>query len=89
MAACNNTKTTEVDEAEDLVGDAIEESQDMKYELSRFEPSTEYADAAITGMTYKNGTFDFTLADGEVGDVNHFLNFTITFRFNLANFKRN
>ncbi|MCB0632919.1 MAG: hypothetical protein R2824_20210 [Saprospiraceae bacterium] len=65
MAACNNTKNTEVDEAEELVGDAIEESQDMKYELSRFEPSTEYADAAITGMTYKNGMFNFTLADGE------------------------
>lgn len=64
MAACNNTGTSTTQNAEELVDDAVETEQDMQYELSRFEPSTEYADAAITGMTYKGGSFNFTLGEG-------------------------
>lgn len=65
IAACNNTGTSTAENAEELVDDAIDTEQEMQYELSRFQPSTAYADAAITGMTYKSGSFDFTLGDSD------------------------
>lgn len=41
------------------------EAVEMKYTLTPFAPSTEYADASITGMTYKGGKFMFTLGESD------------------------
>jgi hypothetical protein len=63
--ACNNANTSQEEHLEDMVEESVEEEQDRKYELSRFEPSTEYQDASITGMTYKSGKFNFTLGQSD------------------------
>lgn len=63
LVACNNSsQTTETDTTENT---PEEEVVEMKYTLTPFSGSTEYADASIEAMTYKAGTFDFTLGDSD------------------------
>lgn len=56
-----STKKATVEPAE------TEVEMTYKYSVTPFDPSTEYKNAKITSMTYKAGTFDFGVADYELG----------------------
>ena len=57
FVACQNI-SSESTEAANQVAETVE-SAAPKYTLTPFTPSPEFADAAITSMDYKGGTFDF------------------------------
>lgn len=52
-ASCQNAPKGDSDEANN------DDAPDMLYTLTPFSPSTEFADAAITSVTYTDGRFDF------------------------------
>lgn len=61
--ACNNTPQP----SEETTGEETTPTEEAtkKYTLTAFEPSKAYPDAKIESMEYADGTFAFTLADGE------------------------
>lgn len=56
-----DTKTAE------MAAEAATVETASKYQLTPFAPSTAYQDAKIVDMTYKDGKFDFEVADYELG----------------------
>lgn len=66
LTACNNaSQTANTDESEEMDNKPDVEAGDMNYKLTPFTPSTEYADASIESMSYKDGMFKFTLGDSD------------------------
>lgn len=66
LTACNNaSQTSDATDTEGMDNAPDVEAGEMNYTLTPFDPSTEYADASIESMTYKNGMFKFTLGESD------------------------
>lgn len=64
LFACTNTNTSSDADATNE-NNASEEVVELTYSLTPFDPSTEYADASITSMKYRGGSFNFTLGESD------------------------
>ncbi len=56
LVACKSDRSADADTAADST------EQPRKYKITPFSKSTQYRDAKIESMTYRNGRFDFTIS---------------------------
>ena len=66
VSACKSDKSADTDQVAEVGVETVEK----KYNISPFSRSTQYPDAKLSNMTYKNGTFNFdvTGSDYKLGD---------------------
>ena len=62
--SCKSDKSS-AEKTTSETADEILTSTSTKYTLTPFGPSKSFADAAINGMSYTNGVFDFEVAEGD------------------------
>jgi len=65
FTACQNTQSDEADTDENTE-EEMEDQEMNQYSLTSFPASTAYPNASLDGMTFEDGTFDFTYSNYEL-----------------------